>query len=120
MILSINEKEYEVHFGMAFIRALDNKYYTKGVGNAQFGMGLEVVIPKIMTGDVIALAEILYEGTASEKMRPTLKVIDNYIDTFDDIDALFDEVIDELKKQNATKKRSIKILESITEEKKAE
>lgn len=38
-----------------------------------------------------------------KKKRPTLKEVDAYIDQVDDIDALYEEVIDELKKHNATK-----------------
>lgn len=116
MILNIKDKEYEIHFGMAFVRALDKKYNTKGAGGSQFGLGLEVAIPKVMSGDTITLAELLYEGTAAEKSRPTQKDIDEYIDNVEDIETLFDEVIDELKKQNATRKRAVKIIESVEKE----
>lgn len=115
MILTINEKEYEVYFGLAFVRALDEKYSTPGAGGAKFGIGLETYVSKLFAGDTIALAEILYAGTASEKSRPTQKLIDQYIDEHEDIDALFDEVIEALKKQNATKRRTLRTLENLEE-----
>lgn len=113
MIINIKDKEYEVRFGVGFVRSLDAKYFTKGVGGAVFGMGLQVCVPKILTGDATALADLLYEGMAHLKSRPSIKDIDAYIDEIEDIDALFDEVLDELKKQNATRKPVEKMLENL-------
>ena len=79
MILQINEKEYEIYFGVAFVRALDEKYSTPGAGGTRFGIGLETFVSKLYAGDTVALSEILYAGTASEKTRPTQKLIDQYV-----------------------------------------
>ena len=117
MIVNIKNKEYQLSFGIAFIRALDAKYFTPGVGGAKFGLGVEVSVPKLLTGDVVALADMIYEATASEKNRPTQKDVDSYIDGVEDVEALFDEVIEELKKSNATKKKTTALLESLNETK---
>lgn len=116
MILKINDKEYEAFFGMSFVKTLDGKYSQKGVGGATFGLGLSVIIPKLLDGDTTALEECLSASFSSEKDKPSIKDIDSYIDYVDDIDALFDEVIDELKKRNATKKKTLQIIEAIEEE----
>ena len=116
MILKINDKEYEAFFGMAFVKALDDKYSQKGIGGAKFGLGLSVIIPKLLDGDTTALEECLAAGFSSEKDKPSTKDIDAYIDNVEDIDALFDEVIDGLKKHNATKKKALQIIEAIEEE----
>lgn len=120
MVININDKEYEVYFGIAFVRALDEQYSTPGAGGSRFGIGLETYISKLFAGDTVALAEIIYAGTASEKTRPTQKLVDQYVDTVEDIDALFEEVLAELKKQNATKRRTQKILETLAEQTAAE
>ena len=117
MIINIKEKEYEVHFGIAFVRELDKKHSIAINGGGQFGLGLETVVPKLLSDDVLALAEVLYEGTAAEKGRPSQKDIDAYIDNAEDIDTLFEEVLDELKKANATRKKTVKM---VTEFEKAE
>lgn len=116
MILKINDKEYEVFFGMAFVKTLDDKYSQKGIGGAKFGLGLSVIIPKLLDGDTTALEECLTASFSSEKDKPSIKDIDFYIDHVDDIDTLFDEVIEELKKHNATKKKALQIIETIEEE----
>lgn len=103
MILKIKEKEYEVRFGIGFIRELDEKYFTQSQSGVKFGMGVEVKVPMLLTMDAVTLSEILYAGTCTEKNRPTQQEIDDYIDNAEDIEALFDEVISELKKHNATK-----------------
>ena len=113
MILNINDKEYEVYFGIAFVRALDEKYNSPGIGGSKFGLGLETLVSKVYLGDAVALSDILYAGTASEKSRPTQRQIDQYIDECEDIDALFEEVINALKKQNATRKRTLQSIEAI-------
>lgn len=105
MVITINGKEYEIHFGIGFIRELDKKYFTQNRSGVKFGMGAEVKIPMLLANDVVTLSEILYAGTCTEKKRPTQQEIDDYVDDVEDIEALFDEVISELKKHNATKLR---------------
>lgn len=118
MILTINDIDYEIKFGIGFVRRLDEKYYTKGVAGAQFGLGLESRLPLLLAGDTLVLAEFLYMGTAHLDKRPKQADIDDFIDTVGDIDALFDEVVDELKKQNATRRKTLKITEAFDKDEK--
>lgn len=102
MILKINEKEYNVHFGIQFIRELDKKNFLEEKG-AKFGAGLELKATALYSYDTVALAEILYAGTCTERTRPAMNEIDRYIENYENLEALFDEVISELKKGNATR-----------------
>lgn len=101
MILKMNGREVEVRFGLRFIRELDKTNMMQREG-LKFGAGLEVKVPMLFTYDAVALADILYAGTSMEKDRPTLKEIDSYVEQHEDIEGLFDEVVEELKKSNAT------------------
>ena len=85
-----------------------------------FGMGLEVKMPMLLNNDIITLSEFLYEGTVAEEKRPTQKEIDAYIDSVEDIEHLFEEVVDELKKHNATKLAVKRIQEELKAQKEAE
>lgn len=118
MVLEINEDVYEVKFGMGFIRELDKKYFTQAQSGTKFGMGMEVRIPMLLTKDVVTLAEFLVMGTCTEKKRPTQGQIDRYIDEVEDIELLFDEVVEELKKQNATKLKIKEVEDALEEQKK--
>ena len=116
MVITIKDTDYEVHFGIAFVRKMDEKYFVKSQSGVKFGTGLETAIPMLLTNDVITLSEFLYTGTCTEKKRPTQADVDAYVDGVEDIEALFEEVIEELKKHNATKMRMIEVEKSLAEE----
>lgn len=102
MILEINGKQYESRFGIRFIRELDktNSLEREGI---KFGAGLELKVPMLVACDTVALSDVLYAGTVTEKSRPTQIEVDDFVENHGDIEALFNEVLDELKKSNATK-----------------
>lgn len=112
MIITIKDKEYNVRFGVAFLRELDKKYETKGIGGISFGVGIEVCVPKIVNGDVLALYEVVKTGI--EGAKPTDKALDEFFDSCD-IDALTEEVLDELKNSNATRKKTEAAMEEINQ-----
>lgn len=120
MVITINGIEYTVKFGVGFIRSLDKKYYTETKTGVRFGMGLEVKLPMLLANDVITLSEFLFEGTCAEEKRPSQKEVDDYIDKVDDIEHLFEEVVGELKKHNATKMATEKLLKELQVAKEAE
>lgn len=120
MVLKINDNEYEVHFGIGFVRKLDEKYFVKNQAGIKFGTGLETKIPFLLTGDVVTLSELLYEGTCAEKKRPTQAQVDTYVDNVEDIEALFDEVVEELKKHNATKTKIRELQENLRKQEKVQ
>lgn len=106
MTLDINGKECELNFGIGFIRDLDKKYFVQSKSGMKFGNGLEIKTPLLLVGDVVTLAEFIHMGTARmDKRRPSMQEIDDFIDRAEDIDEVFREVIDELKKSNACKRK---------------
>lgn len=120
MIMTINGIDYRVKFGVGFVRELDKKYYTENHAKTlKFGMGIETQVPLLLTGDIVSLSEFLYLGTYAEEKRPTPEEVDAYIDTHDDIEGLFDSVMEELKKSNATRIKVGELAASLKEEDKA-
>ncbi|MCC8039167.1 MAG: tail assembly chaperone [Bacteroidales bacterium] len=119
MNIEIKGKDVELKFGMKFIRELDEKFKHK-LGDSvvdQFGLSVSIGVPMIMAGDPTVLADFLYYGTNYMKSgRPTPTDIDDYIDGVEDIDAVYDEVIEELKKSNACGKQAIAAEEAMKEE----
>lgn len=111
MNITIKGKDYNIHFGIGFMRKMDEKHNTKGVGGEKFGTGIEIAIPKMTSGDYTALQEILYCGMGESK--PNQKDFDDFIDSIEDIDGFVQEVIDELKNSNAARKRTEATLQEV-------
>lgn len=112
MELTIENKTYNFRFGIGFVRYLDGKSSIEQNG-VQFGIGMETLIPNLLTGNTVTLADCLFVANRTENPRVTQEQLDNYIDNENtDIDALFDDVLKELKKSNATKKKA----ETLTKE----
>ena len=104
MVLTINGVDYNVKFGVGFVRELDKKYYTENkTKTVKYGLGIETQVPMLLTGDPVVLAEFIYTGTCAEDKRPSQTEVDDFIDTVDDIEELFDSVVEELKRSNATR-----------------
>ena len=103
MKLKIDGKDYSFIFGVKFLRNLVKNRGVEGEQNGMkmnFGMGLTVLMPALMTKDASALADTLH---AAAKDNVTLDQIDNYIDNCKDLNSLFTRVINEIKASNAAK-----------------
>nr|DAT82554.1 MAG TPA: tail assembly chaperone [Caudoviricetes sp.] len=115
MELTIENKTYNFRFGIGFVRYLDGKSSIEQNG-VQFGIGLETLIPNLLTGNTVTLSDCLFVANRTENPRVTQDQLDNYIDNENtDIDVLFDDVLKELKKSNATKKKAEMLMKEYEE-----
>ena len=79
------------------------------------------MVTKLTMKDTVALSDTLAAANMTECPRVQTADIDQYIDDeTTDIEGLFDKVIDELKKSNATRLKTEEILKTIEEEARAE
>lgn len=103
MELTINGKAYSFKFGVKFVREVDKRKPVEQNG-VQFGMGLVAkVVPELHATNIATLADVLYMANQTESPKIKQSELDDYIDDCDDIEALFDEVINELSESNAGK-----------------
>lgn len=102
MQLEIKGKPYQIKFGAKFVAAMDEKH-TMNRDGATFGAGIELTAPMLFGKKITTLAEYLYMGTITEKPRPSLDAIYDFLDEAEDIEAIYDEVIRELEASNASK-----------------
>ena len=120
--LTINEKVYPFKFGLGFVREI-NKTMSKpieGVTNGKQDVGLQFAVAAILDEDPVGLVDVLDIANKTEMPRVTKKQLDAYIeDESTDLEALFAEVLDNLKSANATKKVTAAVL-AMVEEAKAE
>ncbi|EFY03418.1 tail assembly chaperone [Streptococcus dysgalactiae] len=102
MQLEIKGKTHNVKFGTRFVAEMDKNHVTEREG-MKFGTGLQSTVPFLFERNVVTLAEIIHVGTITESPRPSLNDIYDYIDEVDDIEKLFNDVLDELRRSNASK-----------------
>ena len=118
--LTINDVVYTFRFGMGFIRAINKTMSTPidGVPGEKQNIGLRYKVGCLYDGDVEALVEILDYANKTEKPRVTRDLLDAYIDDpKTDIDTLFSEVLDFLRRNNATKKVVAELQKMVDEQK---
>ena len=105
--LTINDVVYEFYFGMGFMREVNKRIAApvEGIKDVKKNIGLQYLVASVIDGDVEALVELLDAANKGQNPRATRALLDAYIDDENtDIDALFDTVLDFLRKTNATKK----------------
>lgn len=109
MILEINNKEMEFHFGVRFIREMDGRFTVDNpeLAGLKMGFGLEHAFIQIQRADRAIYADILYCAQKTSKKPHTESFFDNVIDNMNDND--FDEmaelVVKAIAESNSTKKR---------------
>lgn len=117
--LTINGQVYEFHFGMGFMREINKRIGTPvdGLPDVKKNIGLQYMVAGVIDGDIEALVDVLDVANKGKTPRVTKMLLDEYIDNEEtDIDALFESVLDFLKRENATKKTVSNLLEAIAKE----
>lgn len=122
MELVIGGQTYSFNFGMGFLRRINKtlKQPVDGLKDVQKDVGLNYMIARVLNEEPDALAEVLYAANEGFDPRLTQQAIDAYIDSVEDIDALFAQVIDFLSRANATKKVTLEIQKELEKARKKE
>lgn len=114
MEINIKDKDIELKFGMAFIRDLNKEagLWREGIN---IGMALQKTLPAVLAGDLEAVVNVLYCGTAHIKVgRPKKTDFDDFMDNCDNIEKLTEDLIDALKEANLTKAPLKQMLDQMT------
>ena len=114
--LTILGTVYAFNFGMGFMREINKKVSAPvdGLKDVKKEIGLQYMVASILDGDIGALVDVLDCANKGQNPRVTRNLLDADIDDEEtDIDALFESVIDFLKKTNATKKVMQAMLEAL-------
>jgi hypothetical protein len=83
MQLTINGKEYELSFGVRFVREMDKTYWGRPCKGINFGMG----VAKALAGSEVhttaaVLSDVIYSATVPHlRKRPTANEVDDFIDS---------------------------------------
>ncbi len=105
MKFTIAGKEYELKFGMKFIRQLDiaNKIDYQGM---ELGMGLHLTYMGLLQYNPVVISDIIKAAVSHEenvKIRDVDKAIEQYAEDNDGLDELFVDLKEELGKSKIVK-----------------
>ena len=119
MELEIKGQIYQFNFGMGFLREINKKINqpVDGLKDVKKDVGLGYYVLLLIDRDVEALVDVLCAANKGFDKRVTPSLVDSYIDDEDtDIEGLFDMVLDFLKRANATKKKTMELIEMAEKE----
>lgn len=112
MQIKINDKSYELNFGIRWVYLMNQNHNIAQNGLTQ-GMGINQAVASLTQYDPVGLAEILLNATWMNKDRPTNADINNYLDTNADIKKLCDGILKEIQNANATKAQVKNVLKAM-------
>ena len=105
MKFTIAGKEYELKFGMKFIRQIDiaNKIDYQGM---EFGMGLHMSYMGLLQYNPLVISDIIKAAVAHEenvKLKDIDAAVEDYAEENDGLDELFDDLKEGLGKSKVVK-----------------
>lgn len=105
MEIEVNGEIYQLVAGFGFLHEV-NKKVTVDVPNTgkKKEVGLKFMVASIIDGDIDALADCIFYMNVGQTPRLKKADIENYLEDVDDIDKVFEDVINFLSQANACKK----------------
>lgn len=118
MDLTINGKDYELKFGLKFIRQLD-KVYKVDYQGLEFGMGVNLAFMNLNQYNPTALVEVINAALSHHSSTPKFNKIEEKIEDYaeenDGLGKLFEELLEELGK-SAVVKDTLKQFKAMAQE----
>ena len=105
MELEIDNAIYQFKAGFAFIREVDPMQKQRQNGIEE-NVGLNLLIGGLYDKDTEDLLTALYAMNKGQNPRVTKSKLEEYIEDCDDVEGLFDQVVDFLSKSNCVKSKA--------------
>lgn len=114
MELTIGNQVYEFKAGIGFMREA-NKRVVEKIDNTDTyrGVGLTYLVAGIIDGDIDDLVDALDLMNKGMKPRVTRAQLDEYVEDVEDIDKLFEDVLDFFANANVSKRIVKNLMERI-------
>lgn len=121
MEIEVNGETYQLVAGFGFLHEV-NKRVTVDVPNTKNKkeVGLKFMVASIMDGDIDALVDCIFCMNADQTPRLKKADIERYLEDVEDIDKVFEDVINFLSQANACKKEVRSLMTSMQKEEKEE
>lgn len=114
--LEIDGQVFQFKFGMGFLKEINKQVEVpvNGMPGVKNNVGLRWAITQMYDGDVEALLNVLFIANRDQNPRVTTALLESYVDDENtDIEGLFTQVLDFLKRTNATKKVTLAVMDQI-------
>lgn len=92
MILTINGQEYELKFGFAFIKKINQLMGLKDSDGTEMGNGLQRISFMLAQEEPEAVATVILAATDHLKKRPTGKEVEAFLEEYEDFEGLLKEI----------------------------
>ncbi|WP_181350481.1 tail assembly chaperone [Thalassobacillus sp. CUG 92003] len=106
MHINFNGREIELVFGLRTLTEIDRELGFE-IEGASLGEGLEMLIPKLRSGNIVGISKIVKAATSHDKKSPkTFEELETVLDDIaenDGFEAFGEQVIDELGKRPMTR-----------------
>lgn len=121
MELTIGNQVYEFKAGIGFMREA-NKRVVEKIDNTDTyrGVGLTYLVAGIIDGDIDDLVDALDLMNKGMKPRVTRAQLEDYVEDVEDIDKLFEDVLDFFANANVSKRIVKNLMERIKKAQEAE
>lgn len=121
MEIEVNDETYQLVAGFGFLHEV-NKRVTVDVPNTKNKkeIGLKFMVVSIMDGDIDALVDCIFCMNTDQTPRLKKADIERYLEDVEDIDKVFEDVINFLSQANACKKEVKSLMTSMQKEEKEE
>lgn len=121
MEIEVNDETYQLVAGFGFLHEV-NKRVTVDVPNTKNKkeIGLKFMVASIMDGDIDALVDCIFCMNADQTPRLKKADVERYLEDVEDIDKVFEDVINFLSQANACKKEVKSLMTSMQKEEKEE
>ncbi|MBX0358919.1 tail assembly chaperone [Halobacillus sp. Nhm2S1] len=85
MHINFNGREIQLVFGLRTLTEIDRELGFE-IEGASLGEGLEMLIPKLQTGNIVGLSKIIKAATSHDKRSP---------ETFDELEEVLNDIAEE-------------------------
>ena len=119
MEIETNGEIYQLVAGFGFLHEV-NKKVTVDVPNMgkKKEVGLKFMVASIIDGDIDALADCIFYMNVGQTPRLKKADVEKYLEDVDDIDKVFEDVINFLSHANVCRKEVMQLMSTQEEEKK--
>lgn len=118
--IEINGEVYPLRFGFGFIRDIDGMETRKSPTGANQNIGLAVAAAGLIDKNVEQLARILFIANRTEEPKISKKELEEYIESTDDLDGIFEMVTDFFTQANCTRVTMKRVQEEAEKAKKVQ